>query len=122
MPPRLKTRTKIRLTSDAAIMLDVSFSELLLIVVIGVVFLRPKDVPVVVRAVAKAMKTIRDFTHEVRQVFDDITREAGADEIKTTLEAEVNMIKGDDGRLYESYSLPESLTNKLDMKKNDQPE
>ncbi len=103
-------------------MFDISFAELLLVIIVAVVFIRPKDVPTVVRTIAKVMKSLRDFSHEVKQVFDDITREAGAGEIKKTLDAEMQMIKGDDGKFYESYKIPDTLSGNVDVKKNDRPE
>ena len=39
--------------------------------------------------------------------FDDLAKEAGVDDIKETLDAEMRMIEGDDGKLYESYHVPE---------------
>ena len=87
-------------------MLNLSFSEILLIVVVAVVFIGPKDLPIVVRAVARFIKHIRDFSHEIREAFDELAKEAGVDDIKETLEAEVRMIEGDDGEMYESYHIP----------------
>jgi sec-independent protein translocase protein TatB len=87
-------------------MFDLSFAEIILIVVVAVVFLGPKELPVVVRAIARAMRYLRELAHEVRKAFDDLAKEAGADEIK----AEVRMIQGDDGQWYESYH-PEKISS-----------
>ncbi len=97
-------------------MFDLSLAEILLIVVVVVVFMQPKDLPVVVRAIARFLKMIRDFSHEIKQAFEDIAKEAGIDEVKETLEAEMRMIQGDDGKMYESYQIP-SLEN--NVKKTD---
>ncbi|MEK6746921.1 MAG: hypothetical protein AABY33_07820 [Pseudomonadota bacterium] len=87
-------------------MFDLSLAEILLVVVVVVVFMQPKDLPVVVRAIAKFIKTIRDFSHDIKQTFDDIAKEAGIDDVKETLEAEMRLIQGDDGEMYESYQIP----------------
>jgi Tat protein translocase TatB subunit len=97
-------------------MLDLSLAEILLVVVVVVVFMQPKDLPVVVRAIAKFIRTIRDFSHDIKQAFEDIAKEAGVDDIKETLEAEIRLIQGDDGKMYESYQIP-SIEN--DIKKTD---
>lgn len=87
-------------------MLDLSLAEILLVVVVVVVFMQPKDLPVVVRAIARFIKTIRDFSHDIKQAFEDIAKEAGIDDVKETLEAEMRLIQGDDGKMYESYQIP----------------
>ncbi len=86
-------------------MFDFSFAELLLVIVVTVVFIQPKDFPVVIKAIAKAMKTLRGFTHDIKQIFDDISRESGITDVKETLDAEMRLIKGDDGKMYESYQV-----------------
>jgi sec-independent protein translocase protein TatB len=40
-------------------MFDIGFSELLLIAVVGIVVIGPKDLPVVVRHVAKFLRELR---------------------------------------------------------------
>ena len=63
------------------------------------------------------MKQLRDFSHEIKTAFDDLAKESGVADIKETFEAEMRMIKGDDGEMYESYHVPE-----IEAKKHDQPE
>lgn len=104
-------------------MFDLSLAELLLIVVVAVVFIGPKDLPIVVRAIAKFMSNLRGFSHEIKAAFDDLAKESGVSDIKETLDAEMRMpeilmIKGDDGKMYESYHVP-SVEKKAD--ENDQP-
>jgi|CXWL01.1.fsa_nt_gi Tat protein translocase TatB subunit len=100
-------------------MFDLSLAEILLVVVVIVVFIQPKDLPVVVKAIAKFIKTIRDFSNDIRKAFDDIAKEAGIDDVKETLDAEMRLIKGDDGKMYESYHIPPPEKN---VKKSDDAE
>lgn len=79
-------------------MFDLSLAELLLIVVVAVVFIGPKELPVVVRGVAKGLRALRNFTSEIRKQFDDLAEESG-------LKDDIKMIQGDDGNWYESYPL-----------------
>ncbi len=85
-------------------MLDVSFTELLLIVVVAVVFIGPKDLPVVLRALARGYAQLRRWMHEIHDMFEDLARESGLDEAKRSLE-ETSWIEGDDGDMYEAYDL-----------------
>lgn len=100
-------------------MFDFSFAELLLVIVVAAVFIQPKDFPVVIKAIAKAMKTLRGFMHDIKQTFDDISRESGIADVKETLDTEMRLIKGDDGKMYESYQVPPLEKN---VKNNDDSE
>lgn len=80
-------------------MFDLSFGEIIMVVVVAVVFIGPKELPTVIRALSKGLKAVRALTAEVRGMFDDLAKESGVDELKS----EVKMIQGDDGKWYESY-------------------
>ena len=85
-------------------MFDLSLAELALIVIVAVIFIGPKDVPVVLRAISKGMRQLRQLGRELRQAFDELSREAGVAEI----ERDMRLIKGDDGKMYESYDIPKT--------------
>jgi Tat protein translocase TatB subunit len=93
-------------------MFDFSFAELALIVVVAVVFIGPKELPVV-RAVSKALRSMRGLSREVRGAFDDLTRESGLKETADQFHHEIRMIKGEDGRMYEAYELPRAKVEKV---------
>lgn len=86
-------------------MFDLSLAELGLIVVVAVVFIGPKELPVVVRTVAKGMRAMRGVYNELRQAFDELSRESGLKDAAKEFDQEVRMIKGDDGNWYESYDM-----------------
>lgn len=98
-------------------MFDLSFAEILLVVAVGVVFIGPKDMPVVLRTVAKAVAWVKGVTGEFRAAFDDLMKEAGvADEIHAArrdlnreFTRETRQIQGDDGDLYEAYDIEDLL-------------
>ena len=73
-------------------MLDISLAELFLIVVVAVIFIGPKELPHVIRGLAKAMRAIKSVTGEIKKTWDEI---ADSPDIK--------MIRGDDGKWYESF-------------------
>ena len=83
--------------------MDFSIAEIALIVVVAVVFIGPKELPVVVRAVAKAMRALKGLTAEFRKAFDEISEESGLKESAAEIENEMRLIKGDDGKFYEAY-------------------
>ena len=90
-------------------MLDISFSELLLIVAVAVIFIQPKDVPVVIRALARGYQHVRKFMREVHTIFEEVARESGLQDTKRELERETTWIEGDDGDMYESYDITDFL-------------
>lgn len=92
-------------------MFDFSFAELLLIVVVAVIFIGPKDLPVVVRAVARFLSQFKAMAGELKTAFDDLAKESGLHEAEDTFRREVKMIAGDDGEDYESYDISD-LTDK----------
>lgn len=56
-------------------MLDVGFSELLLILAAAAVFLRPQDLPAVVRALAKGLRQLKTMTTSVRAQVKEVVGE-----------------------------------------------
>jgi sec-independent protein translocase protein TatB len=83
-------------------MFDFSFAELALTVIVAVIFIGPKELPVIIKTISKLVRSFKALTSEIRGVFDDISRESGVDEIAK----EIRMIKGDDGNMYEAYDHP----------------
>ncbi len=92
-------------------MFDFSFAEIAIVVVVAVLFIGPDELPVVIRAVGKAMRTIRGLTREMRELMEEITKESGLNDVAKDLQ-EITMIKGDDGKMYEAYMMPTSVAKK----------
>jgi sec-independent protein translocase protein TatB len=86
-------------------MFDLSFGEIMLVVLVAVVFIGPNELPVVVKAAASAMRSVRGLMRELRGAFDDLAKESGLKDTAEEITKEIKMIKGDDGEMYESYDL-----------------
>ncbi len=82
-------------------MFDLSLAEVALIVVVAVIFIGPKELPVVIRAVAKALRALRGLYNDIRRAFDELARESGLQDI----ENDIKLIRGDDGKMYEAYDV-----------------
>lgn len=63
-------------------MLDIGYSELLLIAVVALVVIGPKDLPRVMRTVGGWVGKARAMTRHVRSGFDTMMREAELDEMQ----------------------------------------
>lgn len=93
-------------------MFDFSLAELMLVVVVAVVFIGPKDLPVVLRAIAKGFAHLRSLASELKQAFDDLARESGVEETMREVKRETRLITGDDGKHYEAYDIEDFLPRK----------
>lgn len=67
-------------------MLDIGWPELLVISVVMIVVVGPKDLPKMLRAFGKATAKLRATASEFRTHFDDAMREAELDEVKKTID------------------------------------
>ena len=63
-------------------MLDVGLSELLLIAVVALIVIGPKDLPVVIRHVAKFLREIRGVYNGLKKQMTDVIDQAGLDDLK----------------------------------------
>jgi sec-independent protein translocase protein TatB len=66
-------------------MLDIGWTELLVIAVILIVVVGPKDLPPMIRAFGKMTKRLRQTAGEFRAQFDEALREAELDDLKNTV-------------------------------------
>ena len=64
-------------------MLDIGWTELLVIAVVLIVVVGPKDLPPMIRAFGKMTKRLRQTAGEFRAQFDEALREAELDDLKS---------------------------------------
>ncbi len=63
-------------------MFDLSWSEILVIAVVAVVFIGPKELPGAIRTVGKWMGKARSLARDFQNQVDDVVREAELDELR----------------------------------------
>jgi len=63
-------------------MFDIGWSELLLVAVLAIVFVAPKDLPRMMRTLGQLMSKARSMAREFQQGFEDLAREAELDELR----------------------------------------
>ncbi|UYH51549.1 Sec-independent protein translocase protein TatB [Candidatus Kirkpatrickella diaphorinae] len=66
-------------------MFDFSWSEVAVVVIIALIFIGPKDLPVAIRSVSRAVKAIRRMASEFQTHVDDFVKEADLDEATSSL-------------------------------------
>jgi Tat protein translocase TatB subunit len=90
-------------------MFDFSFGELLLLAIVALVFIGPKELPAVLKAVAKALAYLKSMSRELKGAMDDLARESGLKDAQAEIEREMRMITGDDGKQYPAYDINDFL-------------
>lgn len=60
----------------------IGYTELMVVVLVAIIVIGPKDLPKVLRAFGRTMQKVRGMAREFQGHLDDAMREAGVDEIK----------------------------------------
>lgn len=68
-------------------MFDLSWSHILLVLVVALVVVGPKDLPKLMRTLGQWMGKARQMADQFRSSFDEMTRQAELDELRKELEA-----------------------------------
>ena len=66
-------------------MLDIGWTELLVVGIVLIVVVGPKDLPPMLRAFGRMMGTLRKMAGEFRTQFDEALRESDMDEVRKTI-------------------------------------
>lgn len=67
-------------------MFDIGWSELLVIVVVALIFIGPRDLPATVRTVTGLIRKVRRMAWEFQSSLEDMARETGVNEVKRDLQ------------------------------------
>lgn len=67
-------------------MLDVGWSEIIVIAVVMIVIVGPKDLPKMLRAFGKATARMRSTANDFKRQFDDALKEAELDDVKNIID------------------------------------
>ena len=68
-------------------MFEISWSELLILAIVTLIFVGPKELPVFLRTIGKYAGMVRRQANEFRAQFDEAIREAELDSVKKEFEA-----------------------------------
>jgi sec-independent protein translocase protein TatB len=96
----------------------IGYTELVVIAIIAVIVIGPKDLPKVLRAFGKTMGKMRGMAREFQGHLDQAMREAGVDEIKKEVQ---NLKSGVESQANSVKSAAASISSevKSDVKKSD---
>lgn len=68
-------------------MFDISWSELLILAVVTLIFVGPKELPKFLSTVGRYIGAVRRHANEFRQIFDQAMREAELDQMRAQVES-----------------------------------
>ncbi|MFZ4125009.1 MAG: Sec-independent protein translocase protein TatB [Rickettsiales bacterium] len=84
-------------------MFDVGFTELLLIAVVTLIFVGPKDLPKVARYIISFVREIKGVAAKVRAEVDQVVEQVGMEDIKTATRTIIDL----EGKPQIAYDLEE---------------
>jgi sec-independent protein translocase protein TatB len=95
-------------------MFDFSWSEIMVIGVVALVLIGPKDMPVAVRAITRVLKKMRRMASEFQGHVDEMMREADLGEVQSTLrdlrgmglKGAINRVVDPDGSVSRAFEDP----------------
>ena len=67
-------------------MLDIGWPELMIIALVTIIVVGPKEIPRVLRTVTQIMRKLRGMASEFQSGLDDLAREADLDDLKKDIE------------------------------------
>jgi len=67
-------------------MFDIGWPELMLVMVIGLIVIGPKELPNAIRTVMSVVRKLRGAAREFQSSLDDIARESGLDDVKRQMD------------------------------------
>lgn len=86
-------------------MFDFSMGEIALFIAVALIFIGPKELPVVLRTLSKAIKTVRSLAHEFQQHIDDMVKEVDLSDAQK------------DFQTLKNFSLRKQVTRIIDPKR-----
>ncbi len=72
-------------------MFDIGWTELLIIAVVAIIVVGPKDLPRMLRSLGRYANQLRSTANEFRSQFDEAIRESELDELRTSLKDAADM-------------------------------
>lgn len=109
-------------------MFGLSFAEMAVIMVMALVVIGPKELPAVIRAVARTFRQVRELGGEFRRNLDELTEEAELKDLKDDINKELTAmptlidLEGNEQRTYDISEDLEQDSKKRPAKKTDSEE
>ena len=100
-------------------MLDIGSWEFLLIIMLGIVVIGPKELPGVVRSVGLWVRRAKDLAREFQGGLEEIARETEIDKVKNNLETELGDANLIGRKIGDAVDLDGELTHAFDFEEDE---
>lgn len=90
-------------------MFGLSFAETAIILLVAIVAIGPKELPTVIRAVARTLGQVREIGREFRKNFDELAEEAEIKELRDDLMTPMPTIIDLEGNEQRTYDISTDL-------------
>ena len=97
-------------------MFDLSFAEIAMVVVVGVLVIGPKELPAVLRQIGRFMRQIKGISGQFRQQLEMMDGVREMQQLRQEFREEVRIIENEHGEQFESYDISDLLPQNHDMK------
>ena len=98
-------------------MLNVGFSELLLVGVIALVAIGPKELPTVMRHVMKFLRELQNLGDDVKRQMHEVAKEAGVEDLRKQVTTTIIDLEGRKQQAYDVSDLEQLSAAKTDIEK-----
>lgn len=89
-------------------MFDIAWSELMVIALVAIIFIKPDDLPGMYRGLAQMFKKVRSWQQEWKNMLQSLDKAAFAEDLKKEVEElrqEVNYLLDEKGNKHQCYDL-----------------
>lgn len=84
-------------------MFDLSIWEIFLIICACIIFLKPEDLPKIIKMISETVRKIKSFSDEIMEMVNE-----------KNIAPKITKIIGEDGKEYDAYDLKEVFPEKKD--------
>lgn len=104
-------------------MFDISFAELLVVGIVALLVLGPEEMPKVLRAVMRFLRSLKAMAQEVQEGVESLVDEPEIKEMKNALKAERRYLIDEAGNYQEVFDISDLMQDEEKEKKgeHDQP-
>lgn len=95
-------------------MFDLSLVELLFVGVVALLVVGPQDLPKVIKAIVKAIKSVQGFSSEIKKSMNELVDETEIKQIQSDLSKEMKYIVDQNGEFQPIYDITDMLEEEDD--------
>ena len=97
-------------------MFDFSWTELAIVAIVGILVIRPADLPEIIATLSKGIRSIKNAWSELANYTEDIINDTDLKAVQKDLELNIRHIEDAEGNLHEAYDIEQIREEFKEMK------